>query len=78
MRGRPFLYLTDEDRKKAIHNNQLKAYLKRNGKTIDEYNQWKDELNKKKELRRIKKQLREALNTDNLEKLLIIKNILVN
>lgn len=64
--GRPLLHITEEERAESIKIIQLRAYLKKHNKTMEEYLEWKKEKERNREILEIKKKIKLAYkNFDN-------------
>lgn len=77
MAGRPSIY-TAEQRKKAIKNNQIRSYLKKAGRTEEEYNQWKAELALKKQINKLKHDFNKAIADQDPTKITVLTAVLSN
>jgi hypothetical protein len=77
MAGRPKLY-TNEQKANAIKKNSLKAYLKKNGKTEEDYNQWREELALRKQIAKLKSDFNEVISNKDHTKISILSAVLRN
>ena len=75
MTGRPAIY-TDEQRIQAIKLNQLRAYLKKNNKTQEEYDLWRSNIDLKKKITKLKNDFNDVLLNKDETKIALLIDIL--
>ena len=75
-KGRPKLYQNEEERSNGHKNSALRAYLKKNNKSMDDYLQQKQSIKKRKEISYVHRWVRNYLKENNNNELLeFIKTI---
>ena len=70
LKGRPKLYGTDEERSNGHKNSALRAYLKKNNKSMDDYLQQKQSIKKRKEISYMNKWMKSYLKENEYTELL--------
>ena len=75
-KGRPKLYQNEEERSNGHKNSALRAYLKQNNKSMDDYLQQKQSIKKRKEISYMNKWMKSYLKENEYTELLeFIKTI---